>query len=102
MMLGHIVRALAWLIHYLIHIYIFVIIIRSVISWMGNIPPSAFTRILRRLTDPVFRWVHKHIPFTIIGRIDISPIIIIVALYFLDLLIYNLLMDYVRYLKRGG
>lgn len=102
MILGNIVYALARLIHFLIHVYIFIIIIRSVISWMGTIPPSAFTRILRRLTDPLFRWVHKNIPFTIIGRIDISPIIIIVALYFLDLLIYNLLMDYVLYLKRGG
>ena len=102
MILGNFIRAVAWLIHHLIQLYILVIIIRSVISWMGNIPPNTFTRVMRRLTDPVFRMVHKYIPFTIVGRIDISPIIIVVALYFLDLFIYNLLMDYARLLIRGG
>ncbi|MCP4157742.1 MAG: YggT family protein [bacterium] len=75
------------LFHYLIHIYIYIIIIRSVISWIGNIPPNPFIMLLRRLTDPVFRFVHKHLPFTIIGGIDVSPIIIVMALYFLDHLI---------------
>ena len=102
MILGNFIRAFAWLIHYLIQLYILVIIIRSVISWMGNIPPSTFTRVLRRLTDPVFRFVHKNIPFSIVGRIDISPIIIIIALYIFDNFLYNLLMDYARLLIRGG
>lgn len=87
-----ILQSIARLISLLIEIYIFIIIIRSIISWVGNVPPNEFIFLLRRLTDPVFRFVHKHVPFTIVGGIDISPIIIIIALSFLDGIIYRLLV----------
>jgi len=90
---GNLLKAIAQLIHLVIHIYIFVIIIRAVISWMGNIPPNQFTYILRRLTDPVFRLVHRHVPFAIIGGIDISPIFITVILYFIDSVVTGILLD---------
>ena len=99
---GHFLRTLAQFIHIAINIYIFIIIIRSVMSWMGNIPPNTFTYILRRLTDPVFRLVHRTLPFTVMGGIDISPIIIIFALYFIDTFLYGLLMDFARRLIIGG
>ena len=63
-------------------------------SWMGNIPRNKFYYILRRLTDPVFRIVHKTLPFTIIGGIDISPIIIIVILIFIDRFFTGLMLGY--------
>jgi YggT family protein len=90
---GNLLRAIAQLIHLVIHIYIFVIIIRAIISWMGNIPPNQFIYILRRLTDPVFRLVHRHVPFAIIGGIDISPIFITVILYFIDSVVTGILLD---------
>lgn len=99
---GHVLRAVADLLHLLIHAYIFVIIIRAVMSWMGSIPPNTFTYLLRRLTDPVFRWIQRMLPFTVMGGIDISPIIIIVALYFIDNLLYGLLLGYANRLIIGG
>ena len=96
------VRGIAELVHLLIHAYIFVILVRSVISWMGNIRPNQFVMLLRRLTDPVFRFVHKHLPFTVVGGIDISPIIIIVALYILDNLVVGGLLSYARHIRLGG
>jgi YggT family protein len=75
------------LIHFIIQAYIVVIIIRSIISWIGNIPPNDFVLILRKLTDPLFKFVHKHVPFTIVGGLDISPVFIIFGLYFLDSLV---------------
>ncbi len=81
------------LIHYSIQIYIYIIIIRSVISWIGSIPPNPFIMLLRRLTDPVFRFVHKNLPFTIIGGIDVSPIIIVIALYFIDNLALRIMIN---------
>ena len=84
-------QPLLTLMHYLIQVYIFVVIVRSIISWIGTIPPNNFILLLRKLTDPVFRFVHKHLPFTIVGNIDISPIIIILALYFADNIIIGML-----------
>jgi YggT family protein len=90
---AHFLRAVAELLHLLINLFIIIIIIRSVMSWMGNIPPNTFTITLRRMTDPIFRWVHRTFPFMIVGSIDISPIVICVALYFIDSLLYGILMD---------
>lgn len=93
MIIGNFLRAFAQLFHTLIQIYIIIIIIRSVISWMGHIPPNRFILILRRLTDPVFRLAHRHLPFLIVGGIDISPIVIVIVLYFIDNFFTGLLLD---------
>jgi YggT family protein len=102
MIFSSFIKALAHFFHLLIQGYIIVIIIRAVISWMGNIPPNKFIYILRRLTDPVFRVIHRYIPFSIIGGIDISPIIIIVILIFIDNFFIGLMMGYADKLSLGG
>lgn len=102
MISGHFVRAVAQLLHMAINLYIIIIIVRSVISWMGTPPPNAFIMILRKLTDPVFRFVHRTLPFTIVGGIDISPIIILVVLYFIDSFLYGVLMNYAAKMLAGG
>ncbi len=80
------------IIHYAIQAYIIIIIIRSLMSWMGPVPRNAFFYWLARITDPVFRLVHRHIPFAVINGIDISPIIIIIVLSLLDQGITRLLI----------
>jgi len=93
---GNFFGALAEIIHIAIQIYIFIIIIRSVVSWMGNVPRNPFFNLLRQLTDPVFRFVHRVLPrnIAIVGNIDISPIIIILGLYLVDRLVTGLLSDF--------
>jgi YggT family protein len=100
---GNFLKALAHLIHTLIQIYIIIIIIRSVISWLGNIPPNPLTIILRKLTDPLFRLVHRILPFSIIGGIDISPIIIVLVLYFIDSFLFSVMLGFAaQLLQKGG
>jgi len=91
---GHFLHAFSKLLSMTIQIFIFIIIIRSILSWAGPLPYNQFMQILRKITDPVFRFVHKVIPFSIIGGIDISPILILLALYFIDTLISGVLRDY--------
>lgn len=95
-MSGNFFGALAQIIHFAIHVYIFIIIIRAIASWMGNVPPNPFFNLLKQLTDPVFRFVHRVLPYnvTVIGNIDISPIIIILGLYLVDRLVTGLLLDF--------
>ena len=102
MISGNFLKAIAQFIHLAINLYILVIIVRSVISWMGTVPPNRFIFMLRRLTDPVFRLVHRYLPFSILGGIDISPIIIIVVLYFIDNFFTGMIMGYADKLILGG
>jgi YggT family protein len=101
-MSGNFFGALAQIIHFAIHVYIFIILIRSIASWMGNVPPNPFFNLLKQLTDPVFRFVHRILPYnvTVIGNIDISPIIIILGLLLVDRIVTGLLLDYA--IQSGG
>lgn len=96
MIAANILRTFANLFHLLIQLYILVIIVRSFISWMGDIPPNPLITILCRLTDPLFRFVHRRLPFLIVGGIDITPMIIVIALYFIDHLITGLMLDFAK------
>jgi len=87
---------LAQVIHTVIQAYIIIIIIRSVISWMGYIPPNLFIRLIYKITDPVFRFIHRVFPFTISGGIDFSPIVILLALYLVDHLAMRLIYGYAQ------
>ena len=91
---GHFLLATSNLLSMVIQLFIFIIIIRSILSWAGPLPNNQFTIILRKITDPIFRYVHKIVPFSIIGGIDISPIIILFILYFIDTLFTGVLRDY--------
>ncbi|MCI0470736.1 MAG: YggT family protein [Candidatus Aminicenantes bacterium] len=103
MIAGNFLKALAQLIHTLIQVYIIIIIVRSLISWLGNIPPNPLTIILRKLTDPLFRFVHRVLPFSIVGGVDISPIIIVLVLYFIDNFLYSVMLGFAaQLLQKGG
>ncbi|MCI0471929.1 MAG: YggT family protein [Candidatus Aminicenantes bacterium] len=93
---------LAQIFHWLIQGYIIIIIIRSIMSWMGNLPPHPLVQLLRRLTDPVFRLVYRVLPHhvLIVGNIDISPIIIVIALSLVDMFVTGLLTDLARQVGR--
>lgn len=103
MILGHFLKATATILHMALQLYIIIVLVRSVLSWMGGIPrQSPLIYILRRLTDPVFRLVHRYVPFTIVGNIDISPIIILMGLYFIDYFLVGVLMGYANKILVGG
>lgn len=86
-----------------IEIYIFIIIASVVVSWlitfnvisMDHPAAKNLVSLLGRLTDPVMRPVQKYIPS--IGGIDISPIIVIFGLMFLQNIIIRLFMGYMVY-----
>jgi YggT family protein len=89
---------LGQLLYFLIDIYIFVIIISVVVSWLVTFnvlsPDHQATRNLLRLlgkaTEPVMRPVQKYVPS--IGGIDISPIIVIFGLMFLQHMVLRFLV----------
>ena len=99
MIFDDLLKAFINLIQLGINAYIIIILIRSVISWSGQPANNKIFGFLRKITDPVFRFIHKFFPFTIIGNIDISPILIIFILYFFNNLLSRWLTAIV---VRGG
>jgi YggT family protein len=72
------------LIHTVINIYIWIIIISALLSFVRPDPYNPIVQTLYRLTEPVYTWVRRKMPFLIISGIDLSPLVIILGLQFLD------------------
>jgi len=77
-------------INLIIGIYIWVVIIAALITWVQPNPYNPIVRFLWNVTEPVYRYIRRYIPTTF-GGFDIAPIILILGLEFLQILINNII-----------
>jgi YggT family protein len=84
-----IVEALIGTLLSIINIYIWVVIIAALITWVNPDPSNPIVQILRRLTEPVYRKMRQFFPTSFNG-IDFAPIILILALQFLSQILIRL------------
>jgi len=75
-----------------ISIYIWVVIIAALVSWVRPDPYNPIVQTLYRLTEPVYAWIRRYIP-TVIGGIDLAPLIVIFGLQFIQLFFVRLLFE---------
>ncbi|OQX74730.1 MAG: hypothetical protein B6D59_01470 [Campylobacteraceae bacterium 4484_4] len=92
MIISTFLQAVAQILSMVINIYIWVVIIAALITWVNPDPSNPIVQILRRLTEPVYAFIRRYIP-TVIGGIDLAPIIVILALQFIDLFLVRLLFN---------
>jgi len=83
--------ALAQLVHTVINIYIWVIIIAAFLSFVRPDPYNPIVQTLYRLTEPAFTFVRRKLPFVVVSGIDLSPIVIILSLQFIDTFVMKLI-----------
>ncbi|MDE5592165.1 MAG: YggT family protein [Helicobacter sp.] len=95
MVLGTFIYALAEILSTIINIYIWIVIISALISWVNPDPYNPIVQILYKLTHPLYAKIRSFIPTTIAG-IDLSPFIIVVILHFINLFFVQLLFNFAR------
>jgi len=78
------VVALVQLLHTVITIYIWIIIIAALFSFVRPDPYNPLVKFIHQVTDPVFIWIRRTLPFVIISGMDLSPLVLLLALQFLD------------------
>jgi YggT family protein len=100
-LLGNFLVALARILHLALMIYLWVIIIRAVLSWVHVPSLYPVTLVLYRLTEPVLRPVRRFVPPHKLGGIDISPVIVALAIVFIDSFLVGSLALYARQLVRS-
>jgi YggT family protein len=81
--LGYFIAAAARIIDIALTAYMWIIIIRAVLSWVNPDPYNPIVRLLYQVTEPVMDFVRRRLPLRGMG-IDFSPMIIILAIYFLQ------------------
>jgi YggT family protein len=71
------------ILHIVLQVYLWIIIIGALISWVNPDPYNPIVRFLRKATDPLFFWLRRNIPLVMYG-IDFSPILAIMLILFVD------------------
>lgn len=82
--------AVAMVIDYALWAYMWLIIIRAFLSWVDPDPSNPIVQFIYRATEPVLRPIRQRLPQT---GIDLSPLIVIFAIMFLQLFLVPVLKD---------
>ncbi|MDS4020337.1 MAG: YggT family protein [Candidatus Competibacter sp.] len=86
---GLLLLTVAELLKLLINIYLWGVVIQAVMSWFNPDPHHPAARVLAQLTAPVLRPARRVLPP--ISGVDLSPMLVVVALIFISLLLQDLL-----------
>jgi YggT family protein len=87
---GNILNGITEVLDVVLSIYMWVIIIRALISWVNPDPYNPIVQILTRVTEPVLRPIRKLVPPYKTG-IDLSPLLAILFIIFLQYAVINTL-----------
>ena len=90
-LLSNLLLALANLVNLVLEAYFWIIIAGAVLSWVSPDPSNPLVRFLRRVTEPVLRPIRRRLP-TGMG-LDFSPMVVLLAIYFLKWLLVGSLRD---------
>jgi len=96
--LENFIVALAKIIDLALNGYIWIVIGRALISWVNPDPYNPIVTFLFRATEPVLAPIRRLIPIRGLG-IDISPIIVIMIIYFLQTFLVKTMMQMTGYIR---
>ena len=91
--IGYFLMALAKVLDYVLFFYMWIIIARAVLSWVNPDPCNPIVRFIYNVTEPVMVRVRSKIPISF-GGIDFSPVLVILAIYFLQIFVVNSLFRF--------
>ena len=91
MIFENFIIALARVIHLVLSLMVWLIIGRALISWFSPDPYNPLVQFLFRVTEPVLSPIRNVLPY--FGGIDLSPIVVLLAIEFFKSFIVSLLYD---------
>jgi YggT family protein len=83
-------------------IYFYVVIASAILSWVNPDPYNPIVRFLRGLTEPVYYRLRRYLPFLVVGGIDLTPIVVILLIQFLQIGLVGNLMELALRMGGGG
>ena len=89
---GNVLEGIATILDTILWLYMWVIIIRALVSWVNPDPWNPIVQFLQRATDPVLYQIRKRLGMGNMG-FDFSPIIAILLIMFLQIAVVGSLKD---------
>ncbi len=88
---GYFLMAVANVLNFVLFVFMWIVIARAILSWVNPDPYNPIVRFIHNVTEPVLYQIRTKIPINF-GGIDFSPILVILAVYFLrDFVVKSLL-----------
>lgn len=85
-----IINGIGGIVHSLLTVYIWIVIIGALLTWVRPDPYNPIVQIIYRLTQPAYRLVRRMMP-TVFNGLDLAPLIIIILLQVIDVILVNLI-----------
>lgn len=76
--------AIVQTLHTVMNLYIWLVIIAALLSFVRPDPSNPIVQTLYRLTEPVLAFIRRKMPFVVFSGIDLSPLVVILGLQMLD------------------
>jgi YggT family protein len=95
---GNLISSLAMVLDYLLSIYTYVIIARALVSWVNPDPYNPIVQFLFKVTEPVL-YPFRRMMGSYGAGLDLSPLIVILIIYFLRSFLVVTLAQFARQLS---
>jgi len=97
---ANLLLAVANILNILLSLYMWIVIIAALISWVNPDPYNPIVRFLHAVTEPVLRPIRRVIGYRL-GIIDVSPMVVILAILFVKYFLIQSLIEFAYKLKGG-
>ncbi len=87
-----IINSILGLITMILSLYSWIVIIAAIISFVNPDPNNPIVKLLRDLTEPVFNYIRRKLPFVVYNGIDFSPLIVLLAISILTSILRGLMI----------
>ncbi|MCP4672361.1 MAG: YggT family protein [Desulfobacula sp.] len=95
LILANFFEAIAVVMDYALTFYMWIVIAGAVLSWVSPDPYNPIVRFINTATEPVFYQIRKRLP-VILGGFDLSPIVVFLAIMFLQTFVVKTLHGLAR------
>ena len=81
--ISNLLIAVAEVLRWVLNIFMWIVIARAILSWVNPDPYNPIVRFIHNITEPVLYQIRKRVPLNF-GGIDFSPVIVLLAVIFLQ------------------
>ena len=96
--ISNLLIAVAKVVDLALTIFMWIVIARAILSWVNPDPYNPIVRFIHNITEPVLYQIRRRIPLSF-GGIDFSPILVLLAVIFLQRFVVASLFELAQSLR---
>ena len=98
--ISNLLLAIAAMLNFVLNFFIILIVARAIVSWVNADPYNPIVRFIIAATEPLLVLVRNRIKL-VFGGMDFSPVVIFMAIIFLQVFLVKTIQEYAYVLKSG-